>query len=165
MKFWWFFLILIFNVSIANSEVKNWYFTNTVTLSWNANLEITLSDGTKQVIPTEEISYKVFCVSSTNPDKNNPILVTQTNESVYKLSNALEVLQEGSYLFGVQMIRNQEGKEPMVSPIGWSDNPQNLVSPEETFGIFVFNTPNIVKTLFIKTDFTAPAPPEDVIAE
>jgi hypothetical protein len=157
-------LIFTYNNPV-NAELK-WYYGNSSTLAWNIDLEITLSDRTKEIIPEDQISYKIFCTPAYNPDKNNPILVAETNVKSYKLKDALEILEEGSYYFGVQMIRTEEDKEPATSPIGWSDNPDNISAEQiNTFAVFVFNTLGSLDQIFVKTDFTPPAIPQDVIAE
>lgn len=164
MKIWWIFLIVIFNVSFVNAEL-NWHYAKPATLAWTSDLKITLADGTTQIIPQAEISYKVFSVRSDNVNKINPILVKETNQNSYKLEEALEFLEEGSYFFGVQMIRNEPGKtEPAVSPIGWSSNPENIVD-KQPFGVYVYSLPNMPSNTFVKTDLIPPAIPQDVIAE
>lgn len=101
--------------SVLAEEV---HYANRTMLQW----KMTWAEG-QTPAPESEMAYKIYRTLATSPDKENPEFLAEIKGSdTYPVAFS----KEGKYLLGVRAVRYVPGEEnPIESPIGWSDIPEN----------------------------------------
>jgi len=96
----------------------DWKVTNQATIAWDA--ATTLIDGTP-VPANNSVKYRVYMANAvTDPNKGNPVLLTQEPISVLEYIITLNI--EGKYYVGVSAVRYDDvGFELNESVVNWSD--------------------------------------------
>jgi hypothetical protein len=114
-------LVLMVTTSLAMAALaaaEEIHYANRTTLQW----KMTWAEG-QTPAPESEMAYKVYRTLATAPDKENPEFLAEIRG---KDTFPVAFAKEGKYILGVRAVRYKPGKEePIESPIGWSDVPEN----------------------------------------
>ena len=115
---------------------QTWHTANQSTIFWNA-----------VEVPGGDVEYVVYVSNAiTDPNKENPVIVTQTADVMHTVT--LNV--EGKYFFGIKALRLVGGEIVSESAnISWSDNPAVCVDGID-FGVRYFEVPADVNGIGIQ---------------
>ena len=133
-------LLIVFSlVSICTlAHSFEWHTANQSTIVWNA---VTTLENNATIPESNIIEYKLWLANAlTDPDKENPLEVGVTSETLYVVT----LHAEGKFFVGLQTIRKSQGGDLIgESGIGWTDDPK-ITAPGPTFGLQYFILPAMV---------------------
>ena len=101
---------------IAPAEALQWQTTNQITIGWDA---VTMMDNGEPIPADNTVKYRIYMTNATtDPDKTNPVVVTETDQ----LQHTLTINTEGKYIVGIASVRyDAGGVEVSESVVNWSD--------------------------------------------